>query len=263
MYEEIRKPKLLKDVPIALIRALPTLYYTNKFANTDTNKRILDLYQSNVRYLNQALDNIGQQLGNNEFQALAKHVLELESPPSAQIFEKTQAYSIKLAELCSSNRDEIRKNSYEIKSQLASLYTSLVNTIKVLVIDNTCGKEDISKIIGILKNLCHYHVDQTEPSASDITTKLIDADFSLFYSIASPDIHHQVHSLQTYHMPGLAMMQMSKNVSIDKEAIRHGSQLIKSGFGVLFKMFTPIRLFTSIDKTYLTFHLTNKFASVT
>ncbi len=258
MYEEIRKPKLLKDVPTTLIRALPTLYYTNKYTHSDTNERVQELYDSNVMFLNQALKIIGNQLENKEFSSLADNALGLKSTPSAELFNETQDFSVKLADLCTKTREALRKNNLEIKSQLATLYPSLVNTLNVLVIDNSCGKQDITKIIGTLKNLCYYHVDQTEPVSSEFTTKLIDSDFALFYSISSPNIHKQVNSLNTYHRPGLAMMQIDKDVAIDKEAIRHGSQLMKVGFCVLYKMFTPIRLFTTIDKTYLQYNLQEK-----
>jgi hypothetical protein len=255
MYEEIRKPKLLKDVPTSLIRALPTLYYTNKFATDDTTDRIQKLYDSNVVFLNQALKIIGNQLKNKEFNALADEAPGLKGKPSAILFEHIQVFSIKLADLCSLNREELRKNNHQIKSQLNILYPTLVDTINVLLIDNSCGKQDITKVIGTLKNLCYYHVGQTDPSSSQFSTKLLDSDFALFYCISSPEIHKQVTSLDAYHLPGLAMMQIDKDVPLDKEAIRHGAQLMKVGFCVLYKMFTPIRLFTTIDKTYLQYNL--------
>jgi hypothetical protein len=80
---------------------------------------------------------------------------------------------------------------------------------------------------------------------------MLDSDVVLFCSTASPNIHHQVKSLQNFKKPGLAIVQMEKDVAEDKEAIRHGSQLMKTGFPVLIKMFTPLRLFTTIDKIYL------------
>jgi hypothetical protein len=258
MYEEIRKPKLLKDVPTTLIRALPTLYYTNKYTHADTNERIQELYDSNVMFLNQALKIIGKQLENKAFSSLADKALGLKGTPSAELFNETQDFSVKLADLCTKRREELRKNYQKIKSQLTTLYPSLVNTLNVLVIDNSCGKQNITKIIGTLKNLCYYHVDQTEPVSSEFMTKLLDTDFALFYSISSPNIHKQVNTLETYHMPGIAMMQIDKNATLDKEAIRHGSQLMKIGFCVLYKMFTPIRLFTTIDKTYLQYNLQQK-----
>ena len=77
----------------------------------------------------------------------------------------------------------------------------------------------------------------------------------LFYSIASPEIHNQVRSLETFHKPGLALAKIEGNGSPDKEIIRHGAQLMKMGFCVLFKMFTPLRLFTTIDKTFIAFNM--------
>jgi hypothetical protein len=258
MYEEIRKPKLLKDVPTSLIRALPTLYYTNKYSTKDMSQRVQELYDSNVAFLSQALKNIGNQLNNKEFTDLSDKAPELKGIPSSELFQKTQDFSEELASLCTKTKDELRKNNREIKSRLTTLYPSLVNTINVLLIDNSCGKQDITKVASTLKNFCFYHVNQTEPTDSDFSAKLLNSDFALFYCISSPEIHKQVNSLTTYHVPGLAMMQIEKDVAINQEAIRHGAQLMKVGFCVLYKMFTPIRLFTTIDKTYLQYNLQQK-----
>jgi hypothetical protein len=255
MYEEIRKPKLLKDVPTSLIRALPTIYYTNKFSGIEIKERVQDLYNSNVIFLRQALQQIGNHLNNQAFTTLAEEVLNLKGTPSLELFEHTQKISVKLGELCSLNREKLRKNNQQIKTELAALYPSLVNTIHVLLIDNSCGRQDINKIDGTLENLCYYHTDQSEPVATDFSSKLLASDFALFYCISSADIHKQVNSLTTYHVPGMAMMHIDKDVAINQEAIRHGAQLMKIGFCVLYRMFTPIRLFTTIDKTYLQYHL--------
>jgi hypothetical protein len=255
MYEEIRKPKLLKDVPTSLIRALPTLYYANKYSGGNMSESIQNLYSSNVDFLNQALRKIGNQMKNVEFTTLADKALDLKGMPSTDMFQKIQDFSEKLANLCTVNREDLRKNTRDIKSHLSTLYPSLVDTIKVLLIDNSCGEEDITKVYGTLKNLCFYHVDQIEPVSSEFTSKLLASDFALFYCISSPDIHKQVHSLTTYHIPGLAMMHIDKDVALSQEAIRHGAQLMKMGFCVLYKMFTPLRLFTTIDKTYLHYNL--------
>jgi hypothetical protein len=258
MYEEIQKPKLLKDIPTTLIRALPTLYYTNKFSANELNERIQDLYNSNVAFLNQALKIISSQLENSQFNDLADEALELKGKPSAGLLQATQLFTEKLADICAICREALRKHNHKIKSELAALYPSLVDTINILLIDNSCGKQDVSKVLSTLKNLCYYHVDQTEPDSTTFLSKLLASDFALFYCISSPDIHKQVHSLTTYHIPGLAMMHIDKDVAINQEAIRHGAQLMKIGFCVLYKMFTPLRLFTTIDKTYLHYKLAEK-----
>jgi hypothetical protein len=258
MYEEIRKPKLLKDVPTSLIRALPTLYYTNKYAATDIAKCVQELYDSNVQFVSEGLIIIGNLLKNNKFNALGVEALTLKNSTSSQLFERTQEVSTHLADLCTANQEDLRKNNREIKSQLSSLYPTLVKTINVLLIDNSRGEEDITKVFRTLKNLCFYHVEQTEPASYDFSSKLIASDFAIFYCISSPEIHKQVNSLTTYHIPGLAMMHIDKDVALNQEALRHGAQLAKIGFCVLYKMFTPIRLFTTIDKTYLQYNLQKK-----
>ena len=149
----------------------------------------------------------------------------------------------------------MRKQIHEIKTALMDIYSSLVNTIHILVVDNSRGQQDIDKLLSILKNFCQYKVHHVDSESPDHVKSIIESDFILFYSISSPLIHQQVKSLDTYHLPGVAMVQFPKDADPDKEAIRHGAQLMKIGFPVLFKMFTPIRMFTTIDKTYIQYHL--------
>ena len=110
MYEEIRKPKLLKDVPTSLIRALPTLYYTNKFATIHPTERIQDLYDSNVEFLSDGLEIISNLLKISEFNALSKRALKLKGKPSAELFEAVQNLSNDLGGLCSTHNEDLRKN---------------------------------------------------------------------------------------------------------------------------------------------------------
>jgi hypothetical protein len=255
MYEEIRKPRLLKDIPLTLIRPLPTLYYANKFANQEIPDKIHRSYQSNVKFLSQALQIISKYLKNNNFELLAKEINSLDVLPSSKNIDKVQKFSISLADLCSDTKAALREQTHMIKTALMEIYSSLVNTIHILVIDNSRGTEDIYKVLGILKNFCQYKVHHVQPESQEYVKSVIESDFILLYSTSSPEIHQQVKSLKTYHLPGIAMAQFPKNTDPDKETIRHGAQLIKIGFPVLFKMFTPIRMFTTIDKTYIQYHL--------
>jgi hypothetical protein len=186
---------------------------------------------------------------------LAKEIDSLGVSPSSENIDKVQSFSISLAELCSDNRTALREQTRMIKTALMEIYSSLVNTIHILVVDNSRGKEDIDKVSSILKSFCQYKVHHVHPESQEYVKSVIESDFILLYSTSSPEIHQQVKSLNTYHLPGIAMVQFPKNTEPDKEAIRHGAQLIKIGFPVLFKMFTPIRMFTTIDKTYIHYHL--------
>ncbi len=71
MYEEIRKPRMLQDVPLSLIRPLPVLYYANKFVTSQISVKVRNLYQSNLTYLGDALLLIGQLINNIEFRDVA------------------------------------------------------------------------------------------------------------------------------------------------------------------------------------------------
>ena len=255
MYEKIRKPKLLKDVPLSLIRPLPVIYYANYYAKQNTPAVICNYYQSNIRYLSGALHTISELLKNDAYDKIAHLTSKLDPQPSKTDLDKVITISTEMGALCSANQKALRESNQEIKNQLSAQYLAEVNTIKLVVVDNRMGSEDISNILNILKNFCQYKVVSVEPNAPEIITKLIDADVVLFYSIASPDIHYQVKSLQTFHKPGLALAKINGKGAPDKEVIRHGAQLMKTGFCVLFKMFTPLRLFTSIDKLYIAFHL--------
>ena len=255
MYEKIRKPKILKDVPLSLIRPLPIIYYANYYANDSIPLSIQKYYQTNIHFLSEALHFLSGLLQNKDCQKIADLTSKLASNSSSANLDTVIAISINLGTLCSSKRNDLRENSQEIKNQLSALYLSVVDILKVIVVDNSRGKEDISKVVNILKNFCQYKVDTAQPNAPEIISKLIDADLVLFYSIASPEIHNQVRSLETFHKPGLALARIEGNGFPDKEIIRHGAQLMKMGFCVLFKMFTPLRLFTTIDKTFIAFNL--------
>lgn len=255
MYEKIRKPKLLKDVPLSLIRPLPVIYYSNYYANQGVPKSVQKLYKTNLHFLSNALEILSDLIQNDEYTQLADNTRELALSPSTDNLNKVEAISIKLGALCSLCQSDLRENSQKIKNQLTTLYPSIVDILKVTVVDNSMGKEDITKVVSILENFCQYKVVVVRPDAPEIITRLIDADLVLFYSIASPDIHNQVRSLETFYKPGLALTKIEGDGSPDKDIIRHGAQLMKTGFCVLFKMFTPLRLFTTIDKTFIAFHL--------
>ncbi len=87
MYEEIRKPRMLQDVPISIIRPLPVLYYTNKFVTGRIRRRVRELYQSNLIYLGDALNEISYIINNNEFRDLSLSVRSLSKTISAEKFQ--------------------------------------------------------------------------------------------------------------------------------------------------------------------------------
>ncbi len=130
-----------------------------------------------------------------------------------------------------------------------------VDPLRVLLISMDQNTDTIQKVMGILKGFCQYSTDCSGYNSSDLSHKIVNAEYILFSSTSSPDIHQQVKKLKTYQIPGLALVPIDKKGLNLEKAIRHGSQLLKIGFPVLFRVFTPLRLFTTIEKTYLAYHL--------
>ena len=255
MYEEIRKPRLLSDLPSLIIRPLPCIYYYSSYAGVHIPEHTQSLFVSNVKYLSAAIKHLSEKLAVKKVTEISAILDELPKQPATKMRKHLEKATLDLAGLCTKNRAELRKVMTEFKIELNTLYKEMVPALKILVIDNNGQSEKVSKLINTLSGFCLYDVNDTLISSRDYAKKQIHSDFIVFTSTTSPEIHDLVKSLATYNKPGLAMVQIDKDGKTDRQAIRHGAQLLKTGFPVLFKVFTPIRLFTTIDKTYMKFHL--------
>ncbi len=255
MYEEIRKPRMLQDVPLSLIRPLPVLYYANKFVTSQISVKVRNLYQSNLTYLGDALLLIGQLINNIEFRDVASYIQDMDQTISTSHIEKIQSLSLDLARLCTLAKQELRNKSHEIKMTAMNLYSKQVDPLKILVISTDQNMDNVQKVMGILKGFCQYSVDCSQYDSPVLNHKLVDSDFIIFSSTSSPEIHQQVKKIDTYRTPGLAIVPINSKSTDIERAVRHGSQLLKTGLPVLFRMFTPLRIFTTIEKTYLAYHL--------
>lgn len=255
MYEEIRKPKMLQDVPRMLIRPLPVIYYTNKFVTGKVPVNVMKLYKANISYLDLALELTSQTIDNIAFKKLS---LPLKNPGKAistEQIEKIQSFSLELAAICTKLKSDLRKKSSEIKTKLMKLYAEQIDPMKILIISMDQDMENVQKVRGILKGFCQYSVDCCRSDALVLSQKLVFADFVLFSSTTSPEIHKHIKKIETYCLPGLATVPFDKLSNNPEGSIRHAAQLLRTGFPVLFRMFTPLRMFTTIEKTYLTYHL--------
>lgn len=255
MYEEIRKPKLLKDVPSILIRPLPSIYYYSNYANIDIPEESHNFFVANVNYLSMAIKKLGDKIKIKKFSDISNSVTLLSARTKDNLRDDLEKATIELAQLCTKHRTVLRHNMVHFKTELNKLYKEIVPSLQILVVDSNGQSERVSKLTKMLSGFCLYDVDQTTFLAGDYPKKQIISDFVVFTSTSSPEIHDHVKSLQTYQKPGLAIVHLEKDTNVDKQSIRHGSQLLKIGFPVLFKIFTPIRLYTTIDKTYMRFHL--------
>ncbi|GAB4366964.1 MAG: hypothetical protein Kow0042_07210 [Calditrichia bacterium] len=256
MYEDIRKPTMLKHVPMVFIRALPVIYYYGKFAKEQIPDKARSLFATHLEYLVTALRMVGEQLKNSDFIQLADGFKQCELKPIPELLGEVETQTLRLSELCTANPNEIQNVVKTLRESILNWYLENVNRLSVLVTDIQSKSAATDKIISQLKNFCYYNVEQTLADSLEYPKKLVDHDFILFTSIDSPKIHELVQSLKAYRKPGLALAQVKKGEEIDNQIIRHGAQLMRNNFQVLFKVFTPIRLFTTVDKIYMHHQLT-------
>ena len=255
MYEDIRKPKMLKDVPLLLIRPLPSLYYFSQFASGNIPDIISELVSANIRYIQSAQIALGESIGVKEFSNLAELFHELCAIPQEQMKKKIEGLTRQLADLSTEHKTEIRAVMHELKTDLSDMYQKTVPSFSVLFVQYNGEKSSSHKIIQLLENFCFYQTEIIDRSDRGYSEKMIDTDFVIFNSTQLSLIHNDVISLSNFGKPGLAVVEVRKDKQPDSQSIRHALQLLRSGFQVLFKVFTPIRLFTSIDREYIRYHL--------
>ena len=254
MYEEIRKPRLLKDVPLLLIRALPSIYYYTKNFQYYAPKQINNYFITQAHFLSEALTIIGERLTNEKLSEVAASLKEIELNPN-QNRNLLNELTIKLSGECSKQREPLRALIRELKPELIDLYGKNVEPLKIAVVENNCKAERVKKLIHLLQDFCYYKTELIDWQYQDGANSVLASDFVVFASIQSPQIHNQVKFLQAYKKPGLAAAFLDEEREI---SLRHGMQLMKAGFPVLYKVFTPIRLFTTIDKAYILYHMQKK-----
>ena len=257
MYDDIRKPTLLKDVPLLLIRGLSPVYYFCRYSNHQNSPEAEQIFLTHLNYSASLIRVLGEELKNQDLCNLTTRMRMLENIPQNNRLPELRDLTQHLTQIISGIRSEVERIFKEHKSNFIDLYKESVKKLSLLVVDNNNEPERVTKLESTLKNFCFYEVDKSSIQAYNYPDKLVKSDFIFYASTHPANIHSDIKSLKTYHKPGLAVAYIEKDGVVDRQAIRHGAQLQKSGFPVLYKVFTPIRLFTSVDKLYMKFHLNN------
>ena len=255
MYEGIPRPRFLKDIPLPIIRGITPVYYFSKYAQNKTMPEVEQVYKTHIDYLSSSIKLLGDKINVAELSDISKIIPSFISSSRSELTSHIEKVISKLSELCNKNQENIRKEYVNIKSSIIQLYQDKVKKIKVLIVDVKEEPDKTNKLESILKNFCYYETDIFTPSSQDYSSSLIKNDFILFSSIYPSHIHDLVKALSTYKKPGMALAYIETNALADEQTIRNGAQLQKIGFPVLFKVFTPIRFFTTIDKFYFKHHM--------
>ncbi len=255
MYEEIRSPKLLKPIPMQIIRSLSPIYYYSKFRKNSAPQKVQQIFLSNIEYLSTFLILLSKNLKKVALSDLSQEVKDLKSSTQSDLLQKLDSITIRLSNAFEKSQDDVHNAIKDLRQKTIELYKQEVTRIQILMVDNNNEPERVQKVVSTLMNFCYYDVEKTRYPSSEYSEKILPSDFTFFASTHPSHIHDLVKSLHTYKKPGLAIAYIEKDGKVDKQAIRHGAQLQRADFPVLYKVFTPIRLFTSIDKIYMKYNL--------
>jgi hypothetical protein len=257
MYEDFRKPGILKHIPIPLIRALPCIYYYNTYRISRNNEKATKLLDSNINYLDEALVYMSNRLDIHQFKDISRMIYRLKKDNSTQYTLHYTTAIEKLACVCEYNIDKIKKFLKSEKSKLNDIYNKNILKLKIILVNTQGIGVQHKKLSSILTNNCNYDVDSTNVHNSKYSEQIINSDLVVIDSTFKPEIHQLMDSLNSFKKPGIALVPLAGNTDEDRISLRHGNQLKKKGYHVIYKSFTPIRMFTSIDREYLKYNLNN------
>ncbi len=253
MYENIRRPGLLKNIPLILIRALPATYYYGKYISNSNYQKAELLYRQSLEFLFKAITMMTDQLKHSDPSMIFTYLEELNKAPNQKIIDYVEQFTLALSEFCSSNTNDCSKFYKMHKEQLIRLYRETVTPLHILM-TNTKHKE---KTPHLLSNFCYYHLIESETGNHKYPDQISASDFLILTNLDSSKVHQEINRISAFKKPVMVIVSTNDTNLADKRALRHAMQLIRTGFPVIFKIVTPIRLFTTVEKTFFKYHLHN------
>jgi len=254
----VRKPNIVRGIPMLLVRALPTIFYYGRYAGQKITDPAKSHFESHIQYLIRAINKMASVLDDQELELVTNQVKSLSKIQPAKIEDSVYQISGNLSAIFSARKDIVRKE-YDgengVKDSLIELFRSTVRRPKIAVVDTSNEFEWVDKLANTLTDSCYYDTIKTRPMADNFSGDILASDFVLFASATPQRIHEDVENLKTFKKPSLILGQLKKDEKLDQQTIRNGSWLRNRGYDVLFKLFTPLRLFTSIDKINIRFLL--------
>jgi hypothetical protein len=254
----VRKPNIVRGIPMLLVRAFPTLFYYGRYAGQKISDQAKLYFESNIQYLIESINKMASMLEDKELELVSNQVESLSKIQPAKIEDNVYQISRNLSAIFSAKKDVV-KEQYDgengIKDKLIELFRLTAKSPKIAVVDTSNEFEWVDKLSSTLTDSCYYDTIKTRPFAETYLDDILQSNFVLFASATPQRIHEDVENLKTYKKPSLILGQLRKDEKLDQQTIRNGSWLRNRGYDVLFKLFSPLRLFTSIDKINIRFLL--------
>ncbi|MDZ7342257.1 MAG: hypothetical protein ONB27_12945 [candidate division KSB1 bacterium] len=254
----VRKPNIIKGIPALLVRALPTIFYFGRYAGEKIPANARAIVKSHINYLTRAIQETAKVLQESELESIAAQVAALATIHPSQIEPEVYRLSALLSGIFSRYKEVARTKLDEnemFKDMVIDLFRATAQRPHIAIVDNNNELEWTDKLATTLRSSCYYETDTTRPLAENFSDVMLLSDFILFASATPQSIHEDAACLKNYHKPGLILGTLKKDEKLDQQTIRNGAWLRSRGYDVLFKLFSPLRLFTSIDKIYIRFLL--------
>lgn len=256
----VQKPNIVRGIPALIVRAMPTIFYYGRYAGQNISELAKVYFDSHVEYLVQAITKMVSILSETELKSSTNDIRRLFEIQPAQIEDQVFKISRNLSAIFSAKKD-VLKTQYDsengLKAELIELFRLTAKSPRVAIVDTNNELEWVDKLATTLTDNCYYETIKTRPMAESYTDDILQCDFVLFASATPQRIHEDVDILKSYKKPGLVLGQLKKDEKLDQQTFRNGAWLKSRGYDVLFKLFSSLRLFTSIDKINIRYLLQN------
>ena len=255
MYGDIKKPFLLKDIPSVLLRSLPVIYYFSKFFDHSTPQKTKPLFKTNVMFLSNALNYLGEKWNSDELKHFGESICNMSLKSYKSLYTGLENEIVNFAEFCSENRQLFKNHFGEVEKRLHKLYRESVTRLQIFLFNPNGDHKIFDKVEHNLYEFCDYNVISSNPQKNHFSDFMLNSDFVVFLSIYEARIFDDIKILNTYSRPGLALGSGNFNIDQNQQVLKNGDLLLKNGINVVHKMYSPIRLYTTIDKLYLKYYL--------
>ena len=255
MYGDIKKPFLLKDIPSVLLRSLPAVYYFSKYFNHATPYKTKTLFKTNAMFLSNALNYLGEKWNADELKHFGDTICKMSVKPYKSLIHGLENEIINFAKFCSTNRKLVKDRFSEVEHRLHSLYQESVTKLQIFLFNPNGDHSIFDQVERNLYDFCDYNVLSSNPAKNHFSNNMLNSDFVIFLSIYDKRILDDIQYIDIYARPGLALGPGNFDQIKYREAEKNSNELAKKGIKVIYKMYSPIRLYTTIDKLYLKYHL--------
>lgn len=255
MYGDIKKPFLLKDIPSVLLRSLPAIYYFSKYFNHAAPHKTKTLFKTNAMFLSNALNYLGERWSADELKHFSDTISKMSLKPYKSLIHGLENEIISFAEYCSTHRKLLKERFGEVENRLHKLYQESVTKLQIFLFNPNGDHSIFDQVERNLYDFCDYNVISSNPAKNNFSDNMLNSDFVVFLSIYDKRILDDIKYIDIYSRPGLALGSGNFEQFENKQTKKNSDALLKKGIKVIYKMYSPIRLYTTIDKLYLKHHL--------